>query len=150
VTTQTLRPQKEKFYIAQLGRDVVMNFITLRDDEWMVHEFTKEKLATAFTAQGFDIDVILAVCWRVLSVEDKKAILAVKVVEEVGMEIKEVAFNTPVEKMKAIISGQAEITAIYAALLNTRLKSNPYLMDDLKKKQMNKAPENLDTTKPLT
>ncbi len=141
MTTQA-KPIKEKVFLAQLQREVVMNFITLRDDEWMLEKFGEEKLSTAFTGTSFDLDCVLAIFWRVLSKEDKESILKVKVVEEVGMELKEIQFDEPVKKLRAIIAGQKEITDIMQALVSTRIKSNPAVVEMLKKKLGN--PTNLN------
>jgi len=135
------RPTKEKVFLAQMQREVTLNFITLRDDEWMSDKYGSEKLNTAFTGSGLDIDVVLGIFFRVLSTEDKEAILKVRIVEENDMIIKEVVFDDPVKKLKSIISGQKEITDIIMALTQTRIKSNPAIVEDLKKKMLAQANE---------
>lgn len=147
--TNQAKPQKEKVFLAQLNRDVVLNFITLRDDEWMLEKFGEEKLASAFTGSSFDLDVVLAIFYRVLNKEDKESILKVKVVEENPenpMELLEIKFDDPVKKIRAIISGQREITEIMQALVSTRIKSNPAVVEMLKKKlgSLNPNQETLD------
>jgi hypothetical protein len=128
------KPTREKVYLAQLQRDVTMNFITLRDDEWMLDKFGREKLQTAFAGETLDLDCILALFFRVLVKEDKENILKVKIFDDSEMELKEVVFDDPVKKLRAIISGQKEITDIIVALTQTRIKSNPYVVEMLKKK----------------
>lgn len=140
-------PVKEKVFIAQLQREVTLNFITLRDDEWMSDKYGSEKLGTAFTGAGLDIDVILGIFFRVLTKEDKESILKVKIVEEVDCELKEVSFTDPAQKMRAIVSGQKEITDIIMALTQTRMKSNPALVEDIKKKMIQASESSLDGTK---
>lgn len=143
------RPTKEKVFLSQLQREVTLNFITLRDDEWMADKFGIEKLSTAFTGEKLDIDVILGIFFRVLTKEDKEAIIKVKIFDESGLELKEIIFDDAVEKMKAIISGQKEITDIIIALTQTRIKSNPAVVEHIKKKAMslNGAPSDGTTPK---
>lgn len=147
--TNQAKPQKEKVFLAQLNREVVLNFITLRDDEWMLEKFGEEKLSSAFSGSTFDLDVVLAIFYRVLNKEDKESILKVKVVEENPenpMELLEIKFDDPVKKIRAIISGQREITEIMQALVSTRIKSNPAVVEMLKKKlgSLNPNQETLD------
>lgn len=134
MTNPNIRPVKEKVFIAQLQREVTLNFITLRDDEWMSDKYGTEKLKTAFHGESLDLDVILGVFFRVLVKEDKELILKVKIQEEVDMEVRDIVFDCPVKKLRAIISGQKEITDIIVALTNTRIKSNPAIVEHLKKK----------------
>ncbi len=154
MTTQA-KPIKEKVFLAQLQREVVLNFITLRDDEWMLEKFGEEKLSTAFTGNSFDLDVVLSIFWRVLGKEDREHILKVKVVEdnpENPMETVEVKFDDPIKKIRAIIAGQKEITDIMQALVSTRIKSNPAVVEMLKKKlgSLNPNPETSDGIRPKT
>lgn len=132
--TNQAKPTKEKVYLAQMQREVVLNFITMRDDEWMADKYGVEKLSSAFVGETLDIDVIFGIFFRVLTKEDKEAILKVKVYEDHEMTVREVEFTDPVQKLKAIISGQKEITDIILALTHTRMKSNPAVVEALKKK----------------
>ena len=139
------RPVKEKVYIAQLSKEVVVNFITLRDDEWMHERFGKEKLSAAFTSAGLDIEVILAIFFRLLTKDDKEFILKLKIFEEVDGELLIISFDNPVDKLKAIISGQRELTDIMTSIIQMRVKSNPAVIEDFKKKAIaTKEEKNLD------
>lgn len=151
MTIQTTKPTKEKVYLAQMQREVTLNFITMRDDEWMANKYGVEKLTTAFVGETLDIDVIFGIFFRVLTKEDKEAIIKIKVYEDADgdeMSLKEVEFTDPVSKLKAIISGQKEITDIIIALTQTRMKSNPAVVEQLKKKALEMSGHNSDGTKP--
>lgn len=142
------RPTREKVFINHLNKEVVLNFITLRDDEWMKERFSEDTLTKAFTADGFNLDVIFSFFWRMLSVEDKKMMLAAKIYEESGMEVRELTFEDPIKKLYCIISGQGEISAIIAAIVNTRVKSNPVIAESLKKKALSSKPVSESTPGP--
>jgi hypothetical protein len=149
----TAKPLKEKVYLSQLQREVTLNFITIRDDEWMSNKFGSEKLATCMTGDGLDIDVIFSIFFRVLTKEDKESILKVKIHDEIDGELKEIIFNEPEQKLKAIVSGQKEITDIIIALTQSRIKSNPVIYEAIKKKALEKIQNNQehsDGIKPKT
>jgi len=139
MTINAAKPTKEKVYLSQLQREVTLNFITIRDDEWMSNKFGPEKLAKCMTGEGLDIDVIFSIFFRVLTKEDKESILKVKIHDEVDGQLKEIEFNEPHEKLKAIVSGQKEITDIIIALTQSRIKSNPVIYEEIKKKALEKS-----------
>ena len=129
------RPVKEKVFLASINREVLVGFISLRDDDWMQDKFGKEKILAAFGAEGFDLNVILWIFWRLMDVESKEFILKQKAVQDDENGIPRVVdVADPVERLKGIVSGASEVAAIIAAIYKMRFKSNPSADENVKKK----------------
>lgn len=99
-----------------------MNFITISDEEWIREQFGNtlaEKMVSG------DVNAVLGLFWRILDNEGKKIVATTKIRYYEGLEEKEFITDDPVEKLKQLISGEDEITAIMHGIFDSRAKSNP-------------------------
>lgn len=134
-----MQREREKIRISSLKRDVFMNFITLADEAWMGDNWTVEEMGQYMEVNTLNSDFLLAMFWRLMDDESKQAVAALKVFQWDGVkeeDRKELSFDSPVEKLKHIVSGAVEIFDIYKALLMTRVKSMP----EPKKNEEKKSP----------
>ncbi len=99
-----------------------MNFITISDEEWIREQFGN---TLAEKMMGGDVDAVLGLFWRILDNEGKKIVATTKIRIFEGLEEKEFITDEPIEKLKRIISGEDEITAIMHGIFDSRAKSNP-------------------------
>ena len=128
------RPQKEKVYLKTLGQDLVLNFFTMADDQWIIDTFGEQ--AAQEGLEKYNPEIVLSIFWNQLSNEAKRKIASVKVVSWDGLIEKELSFDEPWQKLKHIVSGADELLAIWVAIIETKRKSQPDLMENIKKKVM--------------
>jgi hypothetical protein len=125
---------KEKIFLKKLNREIMLEFFTIADDEYLMDTFGEDRIQEALTK--FEAEVILSIFWRQINDEGKRAISSCKIVQWEGLEEKEVQFTDPVEKLKYIISGADELMAIWSAIIATKRKSLPEPSENAKKKVM--------------
>lgn len=142
-----LRPQRESVYIAKLGKELRLNFITLADDAWIDEQWTPEELTDGLT-KNFNADMLLSLFWRSLDDEGKKMVADAKLVKWEGLKSEVLDINDPVEKLKHLVSGADELSAIGIAWIKTRTKSNAETTEIQKKKMMVESPS--ETSKSMT
>lgn len=130
------RPEREKVYFSKLGKELFLDFISIADDEWMGEAYGEAKIRSAFGADGLDIDVVLGVFWRILDADGKRIILSCKIEQYEDGNMKLLQFDDPVKKLKSIVCGQDEILSIMMAIGQSRIKSNPNMVENAKKKVM--------------
>jgi hypothetical protein len=131
-----LRPQRESVYIAKLGKELRLNFITLADDAWIEENWTDQELTDGLTTKNFNSEMLLALFWRALDDDGKKLVADAKLVKWEGLKSEVLEINDPVEKLKHLVSGSDELMAIGNAWINTRTKSNAEVIEIKKKKMM--------------
>lgn len=125
------RPTKEKVFFKRLGKELMLNFITLEDDDWIQSKWDTETLREAFAKP--DLSVILLMFWRFLDDESKRIVRDAKLVTWDGMKEIDVKTEDPAEKLKMLISGPVEAKAIVNAMYEIRRKSNADSTDNEKK-----------------
>jgi hypothetical protein len=123
---------KEKVFLKKLNREVMLEFFTIADDEYLIDAFGEEKIQNAL--MKFDAEIVLAIFWRQINDEGKRAISSCKIIQWEGLEEKEIQFSDPVEKLKYIISGSDELMNIWSAIIATKRKSMPEPQENAKKK----------------
>lgn len=126
------RPQRERVYLAKLDKEVTLNFITLADDKYIFDTWgdSADKLY-----RTMNVDMVLALFWRLLSGESKAMLSKVIVEDWTGLEPKTLTFEEPISKLKHLVSSTRELFVIWNAINECRKKSDPEILDnDLKKK----------------
>lgn len=126
--------QKEKVYLKKIDKEMVLDFFTLADDQWIIDTFGEDRMQKAFL--DFDADLILALFWNQLTSDSKRIISQVKIVKWEGLKEEAIEFAEPVEKLKNIISGSDELMAIWSGIIATKRKSIPEPEENTKKKVM--------------
>lgn len=133
-----IKLQREKVYLAKLGKEVFLNPISIADDEWISEQWDTDALQKAFTQ--VDVSVIFGIFWRLLDDEAKRLVSKVRLTRWEGTEESELVLPDPVEKLKHIISGAKEIVEIMKAIVETRRKSNPEPVQTQKKSLKEEQP----------
>lgn len=112
--------KKERIHLKKLGHDIVINFFSLADDEWI-----EDKYGNGVEAifKEFKVQEILEILWHQLTDESKRLIVSAKIVEWEGLEEKELSFDSPISKMKHIITGKDELLAIWSGLIKAKTQS---------------------------
>jgi hypothetical protein len=129
-----MKPTKEKVFIKKLGKELILDFFTISDDNWMMDKYGQEKLQKALTE--FEPDIVLDLFWRVMDDDSKRIIAKLRLVEWDGLEEKELKIDDPIERLKRVVSGADELFNIWAAILAVKKKSMPELDENIKKKVM--------------
>jgi hypothetical protein len=127
-----IKATKEKVYLKKIDKEVILDFFTLSDDQWVIDTFGEERTEKAF--MEFDPEVILSMFWNQLSNDSKKVISQIKIFKWEGLKEVIIDFTDPVEKLKNIVSGADELMAIWAGIISTKRKSIPSVDENLKKK----------------
>jgi hypothetical protein len=108
-----------------------LNFITIEDEDYFNEKYPGNALIERMK-EG-DVNAVLDIFWRLLDNDSKRIIRDVKLFRWEGMNEVVVATDNPIEKLRLIISGADEITAIMEAIFGVRTKSNPDPVDAQKK-----------------
>jgi hypothetical protein len=137
------KPPRNSVYIKNLGKNLYLNFISIDDEDYLEEQFPKNSFMERIN-KG-DVDAILIVFWWLLDDEAKQNVVDYKVVKWNGLKKVTKEYTDPVKKLRAIISGADEITAIAEAIFNVKIKSNPDTKENEKKKT--KAADRLLTQK---
>jgi hypothetical protein len=124
--------QKEKVYLKRLDKEVVLDFFTMADDEYYAEKYGEQRMQQAL--EKMEGDILLDIFWRQLSNDSKRLISATRVFSWDGFEEKPMEFSDPVEKLKHIVSGADELIAIWMAIITTKRKSLPEVVENVKKK----------------
>lgn len=115
-----------------------LNFITIEDEDYFNEKYPGNALIERMK-EG-DVNAVLDIFWRLLDNESKRVIRDVKLFRWEGMNEVVVATDNPIEKLRLIISGADEITAIMEAIFGVRTKSNPDPVDSQKKSPTAESP----------
>ena len=124
---------KEKVFLKKLNKEVVLDFFTIADDEYLMNHHGEEAVKEALTK--FKPEVILDIFWLALSKEDKRTIRYISITSFNGLNESKIEFTDHIHKLKHIISGADELLAIWNAIIQTRAKSIPELKENEKKKR---------------
>lgn len=128
----TKQKPKEKVYLAVLGKEVTLNYITLADDDWLEASFGPSTIQQAF--ETVDMKIILQILWRLLDSDSKRLIREKKLTSWDDFEEIEINFSSPSEKLFHIVQGAEEVAAVMTAIYKTRVNSMPEARPDLEKK----------------
>ena len=132
------KPQREKVYISKLDKDLTLNFISLSNDKDIFDKWGED--ANLMFVQ-VHIEMVLWVFWMLLDDESKKTVANVEIEDWTdSLSPKILEFSCPIEKLKRIISGQRELFVIWSAIMSTRKKSDPELVENEQKKKMEENP----------
>jgi hypothetical protein len=114
---------RPSIFLKNVGKNLFLNFITIEDEDFFSEQFPGNTLQQKM-AEG-DVDSVLAIFWRLLDNDGKRLIRDAKLIRWEGMKEVVVTTEDPVEKLRMIISGADEITAIMEAIFGVRVKSSP-------------------------
>ena len=123
-------PARQKVFLANLGKEVKVNFISLADDQWMKDEYDEDELKNWYEHS----DIILGFFWHLVDDDSKQLITDKEFFELEGFEKKKVEFTCPVKKLEYIVQGDKEFDAIFQALIQTRKNSSRAVEEDDQKK----------------
>lgn len=130
--------KKERIHLKKLGHDIVINFFSLADDEWIEDKYGNDVEAIF---KEFKVQEILEILWHQLTDESKRLIVGAKIVEWEGLEEKELSFDSPISKMKHIITGKDELLAIWSGLIKAKTQSLGEQDDKKKAEEVKKGEE---------
>jgi hypothetical protein len=117
------KPQRPSVFMKNIGKSLFLNFITIEDEDFFNEQFPGNSLGEKI--QAGDVNAVLTIFWRLLDNEGKRLIRDAKLVRWEGMEEKIVTTNDPIEKLRLIVSGADEMTAMMEAIFGVKLKSAP-------------------------
>jgi len=117
------KPPRPSVFLKNVGKNLFLNFITIEDEDFFNEQFPGNSLLERISSG--DVNVVLSIFWRLLDNEGKRLIRDAKLVRWEGMREVIVATEDPVEKLRLIVSGGDEITAMMEAIFGVRAKSSP-------------------------
>lgn len=117
------KPQRPSVFMKNIGKSLFLNFITIEDEDFFNEQFPGNSLGEKI--QAGDVNAVLTIFWRLLDNEGKRLIRDARLVRWEGMEEKIVTTNDPIEKLRLIVSGADEMTAMMEAIFGVKLKSAP-------------------------
>jgi hypothetical protein len=126
------KPPRPSVFLKNVGKSLFLNFITIEDEDFFNEQFPGNALMEKLEAG--DVNAILSIFWRLLDNDAKRLIRDARLVRWEGMEEKVVATDDPIEKLRLIVSGGDEITAMMEAIFGVRIKSSPESKANEKKK----------------
>ena len=125
------RPARPSVFLKNLNKAVFVNFITVSDEEWINESYPDGQIVDDL--KSGKPESMLDLFWRLLDNDAKRLIKDAKIVKWNGFEEIEIAFDSPVEKLKHIISGAEEITEIGKAVFRSNELSQPVKEETQKK-----------------
>lgn len=125
------KPARPFVTFKNIGKPLYLNFITIEDEDYFNEKYPNDTIMTRM--QEGDVNTVLDLFWRLLDNDGKRLIRDAKLVRWEGMNEQVVATDDPIEKLRLIVSGGDEITAIMEAIFGVKLKSNPDVKDAQKK-----------------
>jgi hypothetical protein len=125
------KPARPFVHFKNIKQPMYLNFITIEDEDYFNEKYPGNALIERMK-EG-DVNAVLDIFWRLLDNDSKRIIRDVKLFRWEGMNEVVVATDNPIEKLRLIISGADEITAIMEAIFGVRTKSNPDPVDAQKK-----------------
>jgi hypothetical protein len=125
------KPARPFVNFKNIKQPMYLNFITIEDEDYFNEKYPGNALIERMK-EG-DVNAVLDIFWRLLDNDSKRIIRDVKLFRWEGMNEVVVATDNPIEKLRLIISGADEITAIMEAIFGVRTKSNPDPVDAQKK-----------------
>ncbi len=128
-----LMVERASQFIKKLNSKIVLNFVSIADDEWMTDTYGADRIRDGLSIKNLDYDVLFGVIWRLMDDESKRKIANFKVSEWDGLVEKPIVIADPILKIKHVIGGMDEIFGLLAALGETRVKSNNNPLDNEKK-----------------
>lgn len=126
------KPPRPSVYLKNTGKNLFLNFITIEDEDFFNEQFPGNALMEKL--QEGDVNAILSIFWRLLDNDGKRLIRDAKLVKWDGMEEKVVTTDDPIQKLRLIVSGGDEITAMMEAIFGVKTKSAPEPKMNEKKK----------------
>lgn len=126
------KPQRPSVLLKNIGRNLFLNFVTIEDEDYFNEQYPGNSIMERL-ASG-DVNVVLDIFWRLLDNDGKRLIRDAKLVRWEGMKEIVVATDDPIEKLRLIVSGGEEITAMMEAIWGVKIKSNPEPKVSQKKK----------------
>lgn len=132
------KPARPFVTFKNIKNPMYLNFITIEDEDYFNEKYPGNALIERMK-EG-DVNAVLDIFWRLLDNESKRVIRDVKLFRWEGMNEVVVATDNPIEKLRLIISGADEITAIMEAIFGVRTKSNPDPVDSQKKSPTAESP----------
>ncbi len=126
------KPTRPFVKIKNLNKDLYLNFITIEDEDYFNEKYPNNSFVDHL--QEGNVNCVLDIFWRLLDNESKRQIRDAKLVKWEGLKEIVVATEDPIEKLRYIISGADEITAIMEAVFGVKAKSNPEPSLNQKKK----------------
>lgn len=127
------RPARPSVFLKKLNKTVYVNFISIADEEWINERYPNGQIEKDMAAQK--CEALFDVFWRLMDDDAKRLIRDAKLVKWDGMEEVEVTTDDPVEKLKYIVSGADEITAIISSVFRANELSQPDPKETEKKSQ---------------
>jgi hypothetical protein len=127
------KPTRPSVHIKKLNKTVYINLITIADEEWFKERFNDEELENDLLSGN--VATILEIFWRLMDDEGKIAVRDCKIMGWDGFESVELKGLSPVEKLKRLISGGDEITAIVQGIFGSKEKAEPVKSENEKKKK---------------
>lgn len=117
------KPTRPFVRLKNLGKDLYLNFITIEDEDYFNERYPNNSLIDRL--KDGDVNCVLDFFWRLLDNDGKRAIRDAKLVRWEGMEEVIVTTDDPIQKLRFIVSGADEITAMMSAIFGVREKSVP-------------------------
>lgn len=117
------KPARPFVRLKNLGKDLYLNFITIEDEDYFTEKYPNDSLLEKL--KDGDVNCVLDFFWRLLDNDAKRIIRDVKLVKWDGMQEVVVTTDNPIEKLRLIVSGADEITAMMSAIFGIREKSLP-------------------------
>lgn len=131
------KPQRPSVFLKNVGKPLYLNFVTIEDEDFFNERFPGNALLESL--QNGEVNSVLEIFWRLLDNDGKRLIRDAKLVRWEGMNEVVVATEDPIEKLRLIVSGGDEITAMMEAIWGVKFKSNPE--PKLTQKKKNQAAE---------
>lgn len=125
------RPARPSVFLKNLNKQIFVNFITVSDEEWIQEQYPNDQIIEDI--KNGKPESMLDLFWRLLDNDAKRLIKDAKIVKWDGFDEKEIEFDSPVEKLKNVISGADEVTAIINAVFRSNELSQP-LKEETQKK----------------
>jgi len=125
------RPARPSVFLKNLNKQIFLNFITISDEEWIQEQYPNDQILEDINNKN--ADSMFDLFWRLLDNDAKKLIRDAKIVKWDGFNEIEMPFDSPVEKIKHIISGADEVTAIMNAVFRSNELSQPDKTETQKK-----------------
>jgi hypothetical protein len=125
---------KKTVWLNRLNNNITLNFCAIEDEEWLETEFGRANITNIL--KSVDADKILKMLWHFLDDESKRKVASVRFEKWDNMKPEPLIIDDPVERLKKLICGAAELTEITMAVFYTINNSSPDEQLNQKKKQL--------------
>lgn len=130
---------RQSMVIKSLGKKVFFNLVSIADHIYFDEQFgpgaLNEKMFGENTDPNETMEATLFLAWYLMDEQSREAIKDARITRPKGFDSIEVEFNTPEEKLKAILQKE-EFKELMACVVATFMASSPDQASNMKKKIM--------------